>query len=517
MTKDLVLSLDFGTQSLRAVLFEPDGTVVGVERVAYEPYYSAAPGLAEKDPEEYWQAVCEAVPRLMARGDDVRERLAGVAVTSLRDTAVNLGKDGEVLRPAIVWLDQRRARGVPAIPVMTRAALRVIGMLEPVQIIYRKSKSNWLRQNEPETWEKTHKYVQVSGFIHHRLTGLFHDSVASQIGHIPFDYQKQQWMDDSNFRQKLFNVEREKLPALVEPGGLVGEVRPQAARETGLPQGLPVYAAGSDKGCETIGSGCLSETCANISLGTSATLQTLTPRYMEVIRFLPSYPAVVPGHFNPEIQIYRGYWLISWFKREFAQKECMEAQRLGVSPESLLNQRLDQVPAGCRGLILQPLWNPGVLQSRARGAVIGFGDAHDHAHLYRAIIEGINFALMEGLESLERRGKTRIETLTVAGGGSQSSAICQITADMMNRPVVRPANVEASSVGAAAAAFAGAGIHSNVVDAIRAMVRPGVTFEPVPANARLYRELYQRVYKGMYPALKGMYREIQEITGYPEM
>lgn len=517
MKTNTILALDFGTQSLRAIIFDDSGKMLEKEKVVYEPYFSPKPGYAEKNPEEYWNNMCMAINNIHSRNPDILKHLKGCVVTALRDSFVNLDRKANILRPSILWLDQRKAEGSPNVPRKINAGLKVINMTETMKILFQKSKSNWIQQNEPKIWDETYKYLQISGYINYKLTGMFKDSTASQIGHIPFDYKKQEWMDDKNFRRTIFNVDVEKLPELVHPGEKIGKVTKQASAKTMLPEGLPVFAGGSDKGCETVGSGCFHDSCANISFGTTATIQTTSTKYYEPVRFLPPYPAVVPGAYNPEIQIFRGYWLISWFKKEFARKECAEGERLGVSPESLLNKRLNDVPPGCRGLILQPLWTPGVLMPRAKGAVIGFGDVHDRSHLYRSIIEGINFGLYDGLLKIEKKSGKKIEYLTVSGGGSQSDAICQITADMMDRPVVRPENFEASALGAAAAGFYGAGCFKSLQEAADSMVRKGKTFYPDKNNAQIYSDLYSKVYVKIYPRLKELYKDIQLITNYPEI
>lgn len=515
--REYVLALDFGTQSVRAIIFDNHGQIVAKEKIEYEPYFSVRPGFAEQDPEVYWNNMCTAIKRVKAQQEELWPRLKGLAVTALRDTPVCLDRDNNVIRPAIVWLDQRMADGYPPLNAVEEALVRAIGMKDTMTILYRRAKSNWLRQHEPENWRKTAKYIQISTYINFRLTGNMKDSCASQIGYIPFDYKNKVWYPENNLKAKLYNVDPSQLPEIVEPGTLLGHISAAVAEETGLPEGLPVFAGGSDKGCETLGVGCVDESTASISLGTTATLQTTSRRYYEAIRFLPPYPAVIPGCYNPEIMTFRGYWMISWFKNEFSKKEVEEAKKLNISPEELLNSRLEEVPPGCRGLILQPLWTPGVLQPKAKGAIIGFGDVHNRAYLYRAIIEGIAFNLYSGVPLIEKKSGRRIESVSVSGGGSQSDTICQITADIFNRPVRRIHTHEASGLGAAIIAFIGAGVFPNYSAAIKQMVHYKDTFEPRPQNARLYHELFSRVYTKIYPRLKDLYDEIQKITRYPDI
>jgi len=169
------------------------------------------------------------------------------------------------------------------------------------------------------------------------------------------------------------------------------------------------------------------------------------------------------------------------------------------------------------GLMLQPYWSPGVREPgpEAKGSIIGFGDVHTRAHIYRAILEGLAYALREGRERIEKQNKVPMRVLKVSGGGSQSDLALQLTADIFNLPVERPHTYETSALGAAMDAMVGLGIHPDMDSALKAMTRVGERFEPDPATAAIYDRLYQGVYKKMYRQLQPLYRTIREVTGYP--
>jgi len=233
---------------------------------------------------------------------------------------------------------------------------------------------------------------------------------------------------------------------------------------------------------------------------------------------VPAYPAAMPKRYNSEIIVQRGYWMVNWFKREFAAQEVLQAQEQGIAPELLFDGLLEQSPAGAMGLVLQPFWNPGVRfpGPEAKGAVIGFGDVHTRAHLYRAIIEGLGYALRQGKEQLERRNGQPIRRLRVAGGGSQSDRVMQITANIFGLPAERIHTYEASGLGAAINAAVGAGFFKNHGEAVAAMSRPGQVFEPEADKVQLYDRLYREVYRRMYARLSPLYRSIRHITHYPK-
>ncbi len=518
MASRYVLSIDCGTQSIRALVFDEQGNIIVMDKIEFRPYYSEKPGWAEQDPQVWWEGLCTVCKVVKAKSSDIWDKILGVTVTTQRDTGICVDKYGNPVRPAIIWLDQRMAECIKPVSRRYRLMFAVTGMRRASRVSRKKSKSNWIKENQPEIWEKTYKYLLLSGFLNYKLTDKFIDSVASQIGHIPFNYKKRTWPEKNvDYRWELFGIDAEKLPELLEPGQVLGRITEKAAEETGILEGLPVIASGSDKGCETLGVGCKNLEYVNLSFGTTATVQTMADKYFEPIRFMPAYPACISGYFNPEFEIFRGYWMISWFKREFAHKEAKEASEKGVFPEEILNERLEEIPPGSHGLMLQPYWGPGLKLPTAKGAIIGFGDVHTRIHIYRAIIEGINYGLRDGIEMIEKKSGVKVKFAMVSGGGSQSEAICQITADMLDRPVYKGKTHETSGLGAAMVVFVSLGIYKDYKDAIDNMVNYEKIYEPQKENADIYSKLFRRVYKNIYPRLKVLYTEIQQITNYPNI
>jgi sugar (pentulose or hexulose) kinase len=337
------------------------------------------------------------------------------------------------------------------------------------------------------------------------------------VGYVPFDYKRRKWADDWNWRWRVLPLTREMLPELVPPGKPLGTISRQAAEATGIPEGLPLIAAAADKACEVIGSGTLDPDIGCLSYGTTATVNVTHRRYLEPIPLLPPYPSAVPGYYAVEVQVFRGYWMVDWFKEEFGWPERQEALAEGRDPEMLFERFLEEIPACSMGLVLQPYWTPGLKfpGPEAKGAIIGFGDIHSRAHLYRSILEGIAYALREGKERIENRSGIPITRLRVSGGGSQSDNALQLTADVFGLPTVRPHLFETSGLGAAIDAAVGVGFHSDFTTAVAAMTRMGREFEPDLENHHRYDALYRQVYKKMYRRLRPLYRKIRDITGYP--
>lgn len=514
MSQEHLLAIDNGTQSVRALLFDAQGTLLARSRVLVEPYFSEAPGLAEQHPEVFWSALCQACQQLWLLPEVNRESIAGVALTTQRSTIVNLDRSGQPLRPAIVWLDQRRTEGLKPVGGLWGLAFRLAGMSSTVAYLQAEAEANWIRTHQPDVWSKTHKYLFLSGYLTYRLTGRFVDSVGCQVGYVPFDYKHQRWASRWDWKWQAVPIDPSLLPDLVTPAQPLGEITAEASMATGIPAGLPLIAAAADKACEVLGAGCLDPHLACLSYGTTATINTTHRKYIEIIPLIPPYPSAVPGAYSLELQIYRGYWMVTWFKHEFGLREQRIAEERGVEPEALFDELVRAVPPGSQGLILQPYWSPGLRHPgpEARGAVIGFSDVHTRAHLYRAILEGLAYALREGAERTVKRSGVPITEVRVAGGGSQSEAAMQLTADVFGLPASRPHVYEASGLGAAIVAAVGLGLHPDFDTAVREMTRVGRTFTPDPQSHSVYSELYARVYKQMYRRLRPLYQAMQRIA-----
>lgn len=517
MNQRYILAIDNGTQSVRALLFDVEGNLIGKGKEELEPYFSQKPGWAEQHPEYYWASLKKACDQLWATVDIDRTLIKGMSITTQRGTVVNLDRDGQPLRPAIVWLDQRHAEIEGPVKGLWGLLFKIAKVGDVVKRFREKAQAVWIKQNQPDVWEKTHKFLLLSGYLTYQFTGKYVDSVGCQVGYIPFDYKKLRWASKSDWRWGVLPLTKDMLPELVQPGEALGSVTAQAAQYTGIPEGTPVIASASDKACEIIGSGGDAPHIGCMSYGTTATINTTSQRYIESIPYMPPYPSAIPKLFCTEIMIYRGFWMVSWFKKEFGHREQKIADERGIEPEQLFDELVNQVPAGSMGLMLQPYWSPGVRDPgpEAKGGIIGFGDVHTRAHIYRAILEGLAYALREGKERIEKRSGTKITKLRVAGGGSQSDAAMQLTADIFGIPAERPHTYETSGLGAAIDVAVGLGIYPDFNSAIQKMTRVGQVFEPNPDAVKTYDRLYKEVYLNMYKQLQPLYRSIRDITGYP--
>ncbi len=500
-----VLVIDVGTQSMRGIIFDEKGNLLAKHQIKYKPYISKESGYMEQSAEMYWEVLCEITNVLASKNPELLNDTIAMSVDTFRDTAVLLDKDCNVVRNCILWSDMRTADTSRKLPFKQRFLFGLVGMSRPIKAIRGRVLTNWIQDNEPEIWDKVEKVTLISGYLNYKLTGNLVDSYASTICHLPFYNKGKRWLKRSELLFPVFNMPLDKMIDLCNPGDVMGTVTEQVSKQSGLPQGLKIIASGSDKSCETLGGGCLAKNVASVSFGTSSTVQFSTKKYFEPEPFMPSYPSVVKGYYNPEVQIFRGYWMISWFKKHFAEHLEKRAEETGKSVEELMNEEIESIPAGSDGLVLQPFWQAGLTHPEAKGSIIGFNDWHTRAHVYKAIIEGIDYALREGLERMERRGRQKIDFVTVSGGGAQSDVICQIAADIFNKPVKRVQTHETCALGCAISTFTACGVYGTVDEAVNNMVRFVDTFMPNPENVKIYDDIYKNVYMKLYKKLQKLY------------
>ena len=349
MNEPLFLTIDYGTQSVRAMLFDLKGELVAKSQVLLDRYVYPQDGWVEYQPSDYWAHLCEACQRLQAEHGHLFQHIVAASLTTQRGTQLWVDEQGRALRNAIVWLDQREVvpppLRTPAGKVMS-ALSGLVGAGETFQYLRRQAESNWVRVNQRDIWQQTAKVLTLSGFLTRKLVGRFVDSYAAQVGYFPFDYRRLRYPMYNNWRCDAVGISPEQLPEVVAPGTLLGAMSVEAARDTGLPENILWYAAAGDKACEILGAGCLEESIGCLSYGTTATINTTSTRYLEPIALLPSYPAAIPNHYTTEVSIYRGYWMVSWFLAQFGQVEMQASHEQGAHQKVCLTSWRLMYPLG---------------------------------------------------------------------------------------------------------------------------------------------------------------------------
>ena len=508
--KDNVLGFDIGTQSLKVAVIDSSGTIIDIVQKKYEPpFFIKEDGYAEQSPNFYYDLMCKATRELKKiRGnfDDVN----CFFISTIRDTMICLDKDKKPLRDIILWCDARRAKFFKGcVGKKTQTAFKLLGKSEILEKQYTDCHGNWIEQNEPEIWKKTAHFVFISTYLNYLTTGNLIDATSSLIGHIPLDYKAMEYYKPGALMRSIFDIPTEKLPKHLSSGLVIGEVNASFSKDSGLPVGLPLVSTGSDKALETLALGVIGEQGAAISFGTTATIQLHSKTYVEPQKFMPAYPSVINGCYDLEMQIQRGFWLVSWFKKEFGKHDQMIAKTKHLYTEDILNESLDHTPTGNDGLILQPFWAPSVLTPEAKGCMIGFNEKHTKYSLYRAIIEGLGYALYDGMLIMEKQSKRKVDHLYVSGGGSKSDRICQITSDIFNLPVSRIQTHEATLLGGAMVCYKYMNVYKDYEEAKKGMVHYKTTFEPDPDRHKIYDKYFNDAYISLYKTLEPIYRRIK--------
>lgn len=509
--ENLVLVIDSGTKETRGILISEHGEEIAEAEVRYSGYYSTKFGYYEAPASMFWDALTAVCRKLKADFPDEFLKVTALTVSCQRDTSTLIDRSGNPVRDFISWLDRRQLDTDLHFDPKWEILFKISGNWNYAQSFARESHGNWLRQNESSRWKRADYYVLLSTFLIAKLTGKVIDVTSDIAGHFPFNYKDKQWHDRDSILGQILQVEKEKLCDLEKPCTIIGHLTKEAAGETGLPEGVPVAGSGTDKGCETIGVGCIHESSVSVSLGTQATVETTTKKYIELMPFYPSLPSVDPEGYNPEVTLYTGFWMVDWYVKTFAALEKEECTSSGRSIFDFLDEKLLQIPAGSEGLVIQPYWGQESFKKEALGSMIGFTESHTKYHIYRAIIEGIAYALREGIDRISGKTGTMVTRAALSGGGANSDVICQIMADVFGIETYKTSVKDTTALGAAMAAFIALGTYRNLEEAGEKMISESAVFAPNPESSKLYDEIYKQVYIKAYQRYRPLYRALKRI------
>ncbi|WP_240615751.1 xylulokinase [Nakamurella deserti] len=497
---DLVIGVDCSTTAAKAVVWNAHGVALSEARSGFELAHPR-PTWAEQNPEDWWTATRIAIRRAVQTVD--RERIAAICITHQRETFACLDRTGQPLRPAMIWADTRATEevqkyGTPEVHTVTGKPPN------PTPAWY---KLLWLAAHEPETLSHTASVVDVGGFLVNRLTGEFRTSWASAD---PLGVVDLRTFDYAEDLLTAAGLHRDQFADLAAPGDVVGAVTEAAARETGLPPGLPVVAGVGDGQSAQLGCGITAPGTAYLNLGTGIVSGTFSRTYASDVRFR-TLAAGLPGGYTLETFIGGGTYNIRWFVEKFAG---VNTQMLGLdlSPEQVLEAAAEMLPPGSEGLVALPYWTGALTpywDHHARGALIGLTGVHGKSHVYRAILESLAFEqrfLTTGAEDALGEQVSRIVAL---GGGSRSRIWCQILADVMQRRVEVVKEPESTCLGSGVLAAAAVGIHPSIEQAAHEMTGTARVFEPGDTDVAAYDRLYA-VYTTIYPALRELFGAMAE-------
>lgn len=495
----LVLGIDVGTSAVKALLVEPDGTIAARCSKPY-PLMTPQPGWSEQRPTDWWAGSCTAIKEILRTSGVDPSRIKAIGLTGQMHGMVPLDATGEAIRPAMLWNDQRSQAQCDEIHERVGRAevIRITG--KPMLPSFTAPKVLWMKQHEPESFEKLATVLLPKDYLRYRLSGVLASDVADSSGTSYFDVSTRSW---SPAMLDAVGLTPGQVPSLAESCEVSSTVSATAAVETGLPEGTPIVAGAGDQAAEGIGSGIVSPGEVSVAVGTSGVAFAATNSSdAEPDGSIHTYCSAVPGgHHVMGVMLAAG-GSFTWLRNALYPD-------LPDIPESFTEviDRASWIKPGAAGLVFLPYLTGERCphpDPTARGCFVGLTPQHNRDHMAKAVLEGVAMGLRDLIELIpadEERADPPIGSIRVTGGLTRSKVFRQLCADVWGCPVTCPAVVEGAAFGAAILAMVGAGLHASVEQAASEIVRDVSTTSPGPASDA-YNAIHAR-YAALYPALKG--------------
>jgi xylulokinase len=484
-----LLGIDVSTTGAKALLIDEQGQVIASHNAALslqQPY----PLWSEQNPEEWWQAVCHSIQEVLKAQPNAH--IDGIGLTGQMHGLVLLDAHGEVLRPAILWNDQRTQEQCDWITervgfghLLQLTGNRVLTGFTAPKII-------WVRQHEPEVYAKVAHVLLPKDYIRYRLTGEYASEMSDSAGTSLLDVENRAWSKDV---LDALDIPVSWMPKLYEGTHITGEVHARATSETGLATGIPVIGGGGDQAAGAVGVGAVSANVIGLSVGTSGVVFAPLSQYA----YEPEGRLHAFCHAVPDMWHFMGVMLsaagsLQWYRDTLAphvpfDELVAEAQTISIGSDGLL---FLPYLTGERTPHPDPL---------ARGGFIGLTARHTRAHMTRAVLEGVAFGLRDCFELIRNVGISPEATVRISSGGAKSPLWRQIIADVIQMPMVS-INTEGAAFGAALCAGVGVGVFSDVVNACQSTIQEVDVVHP-SADIHAYDTPYQQ-YRELYPAIKGV-------------
>jgi xylulokinase len=489
----MLLGIDVGTGGTRVVLIDPSGAVVASSASEHAGIHSAQIGWAEQDPEDWWRATREALAGVMAASELARNQIKAVGFTGQMHGCVMLDADGTVLRPALIWCDQRTQ---PQCDWLTEKIgfERLIELTcNPALPNFTLTKLLWVREHQPEIFSKISHVLCPKDYVRYRLTGEFAMDMQEASGTLLLDVANRRW---STEMAEATRIPMEWLPRLFESPEICAGVSAVGAGETGLAVGTPVVAGAGDQGAGAVGMGILAPGSVSATIGTSGVVFAATDSPVkDRLGRLHTFCHAAPGRWHV-MGVTNGAGLsLRYFRDTFTPGSNYDMLADGAA----------EAPAGSEGL----MWAPYLFGERtphldpeARAAFVGITASHRQGHFVRAVMEGVAFSLRETLTLFRELG-VPVKAIRLGGGGARSALWRQIQADVYGQPVEVLVAEEGAAFGAALLAGTGIGVWDSVEAACAATVHVAQTL--APKNAAVMDEAYQQ-YRRIYPALREITR-----------
>ncbi|WP_010677610.1 xylulokinase [Bacillus timonensis] len=493
-----VIGVDLGTSAVKILLVNQNGEVASEVSKSY-PLIIEKSGYSEQNPEEWVEKTTAGLKELIAQFDGDVKDIEGISFSGQMHGLVLLDQENHVLRNAILWNDTRTTKQCEEI-YETFGRERLLEVTKnPALEGLTLPKILWVKENEPEIFERSSVFMLPKDYLRYRITGAVHMEYSDAAGTLMLNVAKREWSGEV---LKSFGLSADFCPPLVESHAFVGTITPEFAEATGLSEATKVFAGGADNACGAIGSGILSEGKTLCSIGTSGVVLSYEER--NDLDFEGKVHYFNHGeentYYTMGVTLAAGYSL-SWFKDTFAKEEAFDQFLEGV----------DGVPAGSNGLLFTPYIvgeRTPHADSNIRGSFIGIDAAHERKHFARAVLEGITFSLNESIEIFRNSGKT-IDTIISIGGGAKNETWLQMQADIFNAKIEKLTSEQGPGMGAAMLAAYGCGWFESLKECADRFLQTSKTYEPISENVDAYQKLFS-MYQQVYQQTKLLNEQLRE-------
>ncbi|MCS7460151.1 xylulokinase [Paenibacillus doosanensis] len=503
------LGIDLGTSAVKCILVSGQGQVKASHSTEY-PLLQPQPGWAEQHPEDWWTGTAECIRRLLEKSGVQGSEVAGIGLSGQMHGSVFLDRQRRVVRPALLWCDQRTAAECEWIEETVGA--EELGRLTGNKALtgFTAPKVIWLRNHEPEHYARTAHLMLPKDYVRLQLTGEFGMDMADASGTLLLDVANRRWSPEVAER---LGIPMEWLPPLYESNAVAGHLLPAAAELTGLAPGTPVVAGGGDQACGAVGVGVVQQGIASVALGTSGVVFVHDDTYQADAECrLHSFCHGVPGKWHRMGVMLAAGGSFQWWRNHFAHEELELARKEGRDAYEYLTELAQTAPLGSEGLLFMPYLTGERTphpDPKARGGFIGLNLRHTKAHLTRAVLEGITFGLRDSLELVKASG-IEINELRVNGGGARSLFWRQMIADIFGYPVVTVNSTDGPAYGAAVMAASGV-LDEDISGLCNRWIQVVDRVEPNPESRREY-ERYYSIYRSLYPTLKSTLHQLTDLA-----
>ena len=501
-----ILGVDIGTSGTKTVLFTEDGTPVSSATYEY-PLYTPRNGYAEQDPLDWWNAVVNGIKQVISESGIVASEIKGVGLSGQMHGLVMLDGDNKVIRRSIIWCDQRTAREVIEITEKVGHERLIEITANPAITGFTAAKIMWVKNNEPENYEKCRHILLPKDYIRFMLTGEYATEVSDASGMQLLDIPNRCWSDE--VLGKL-GIDKSLLAKVYESPEITGKITKKAAELTGLCEGTIVVGGAGDNAAAAVGTGVVEDGKAFTTIGSSGVVFAHTSNIsIDKRGRVHTFCCAVPDCWHVMGVTQSAGLSLKWFRDNLCWSEMETALNMGVDPYYLTDKAAMEVPIGANRLIYLPYLNgerTPHLDPNCRGAFIGLSTMHKKRDMIRAVMEGVSYSLRDCIEVM-REMEINVTDMMACGGGGSSPLWRQMLADLYACPVKTTQNKEGPALGVALLAAVGAGIYSSVPEACKAVIIPDKVQNPIEDNIAQYEKVY-KIYKNLYSSLKLSFDEL---------